>query len=135
MTVEEAVEFLRLRSIELDPNRVGSQSGISFVVRSPKTISNDEELENSGLDGFGDELDPNASYLTFEAYDIGCSDALDLLCKKAALKWKFREIGIEISVDRDSVRRELERKLTEVVIPRFHFNNTTVEEALEFFKA
>lgn len=91
-TVEETIEFLRLKSIECDPSQGDhSNRGIGFVVRSARSVSYDDGESDDVLDrddGFGDTANPNATLLTLEAFDIGLADALDLVCSEAGLKWQ-----------------------------------------------
>lgn len=93
-TIEEAVEFLRLRSIELSEEEPANR-GIGFVVRSPKTVVDEGGDEALG-DGFGDGVDPKATLLTLQAKDISIAEALDLICEKAGLEWGVDEYAITV---------------------------------------
>ncbi len=84
VSVEEAIEFLRLRSIECDQSGVDdSQKGIGFILRGPKVISGDDEL-----DEFGDAVDPNAYSIKFLSMgNARLIAVLDVMCSEAKLKW------------------------------------------------
>jgi hypothetical protein len=88
-TIDEAIEFLRLRSIECDRSGVDdSQKGIGFIVRGPKVISDDDELD--GLGGFGDSVDPNAILIKWlRLKDVPLVIALEEICYEAHLDWEI----------------------------------------------
>ncbi|MDB4369007.1 hypothetical protein N9Z56_00380, partial [bacterium] len=95
ITVEEAVEFLRLRSIELDNTVIDeSQKGINFVVRTPKTLGEDggaagDDEALGGGDGFGDATDPNAILIkNLELRQVPLRVALQYICDEAKLRYK-----------------------------------------------
>ena len=103
ITVEEAVEFLRLRSIELDNTVIDeSQKGINFVVRTPKTLGenggaagDDEALD--GGDGFGDATDPNAILIkNLELRQVPLRVALQYICDEAKLRYKVDEFAVTL---------------------------------------
>lgn len=98
VSVEEAIEFLRLRSIECDRSGVDdSQKGIGFILRGPKVISGDDghdghdELDElDELDEFGDAVDPNAYSIKFLSMgNARLIAVLDVMCSEAKLKWEI----------------------------------------------
>ncbi|MDB4763477.1 hypothetical protein OAG38_07040, partial [Akkermansiaceae bacterium] len=103
ITVEEAVEFLRLRSIELDNTVIDeSQKGINFVVRTPKTLGEDggaagDDEALGGGDGFGDATDPNAILIkNLELRQVPLRVALQYICDEAKLRYKVDEFAVTL---------------------------------------
>jgi general secretion pathway protein D len=103
ITVEEAVEFLRLRSIELDNTVIDeSQKGINFVVRTPKTLGEDggaagDDEALDGGDGFGDATDPNAILIkNLELRQVPLRVALQYICDEAKLRYKVDEFAVTL---------------------------------------
>ena len=115
ITVEEAVEFLRLRSIELDNTVIDeSQKGINFVVRTPKTLdaAGDAAGDDEALDGgFGDATDPNAILIkNLELRQVPLRVALQYICDEAKLRYKVDEFAVTLlpiteGADADIVQR------------------------------
>lgn len=101
ITVEEAVEFLRLRSVELDNTVIDdSQKGINFVVRTPKTLdaAGDAAADDEALDGgFGDATDPNAILIkNLELRQVPLRVALQYICDEAKLRYKVDEFAVTL---------------------------------------
>ncbi|MDA7898416.1 hypothetical protein N9A88_03700, partial [Akkermansiaceae bacterium] len=103
ITVEEAVEFLRLRSVELDNTVIDeSQKGINFVVRTPKTLGEDggaagDDEALGGGDGFGDATDPNAILIkNLELRQVPLRVALQYICDEAKLRYKVDEFAVTL---------------------------------------
>lgn len=103
ITVEEAVEFLRLRSIELDNTVIDeNQKGINFVVRTPKTLGEDggaagDDKALGGGDGFGDATDPNAILIkNLELRQVPLRVALQYICDEAKLRYKVDEFAVTL---------------------------------------
>jgi hypothetical protein len=89
VSVEEAIEFLRLRSIECDQSGVDdSQKGIGFILRGPKVISGNDGHDE--LDGFGGAVDPNAYSIKFLSMgNARLIAVLDVMCSEAKLRWEI----------------------------------------------
>ena len=116
-TVEEAVEFLRLRSIELDTTTLDeTQKGINFVVRTPKTVNEDggDAGDAGGLgaeDGFGAAVDPNATLIKkLDLKNVPLRVALQYICDEASLRFKIDEFAVTLlpitsEEDEDVVQR------------------------------
>ncbi len=119
-TVEETVEFLRLRSIELEEEDDPRNRGIGFVVRSSRTVK-----DNDGADALdaGDAFDPNGKVISLSAKNIGIADALDLVCAEAGLEWKVDEELLKIVISPISQGSKngphFSEKLKEIRIPVF----------------
>ena len=97
-TVEEAIDFLRVRSIELDLGTLDEEKkGVNFVVRKPKVVdAADDSLDaEGGL--LGDNVDPSAVtidslYLT----NVPLQVALQYICDKADLRFKVDEYAVTL---------------------------------------
>ena len=100
ITVEEAVEFLRLRSIELDKTVIDeSQKGINFVVRTPKTLDagGEDAGDDGALGGFDDAADPNAILIkNLELRQVPLRVALQYICDEAKLRYKVDEFAVTL---------------------------------------
>ena len=92
-TIEEAIEFLRLRSIELDEDEELRHRGLGFVVRSQQSVVDRSGNENDlSLDEvLGGKGVSSAHLVTLSAKNVGIAEALDLICAEAGLKWKVDE--------------------------------------------
>ena len=102
-TVEEAIEFLRLRSIELDNTTLDeTKKGINFVVRSPKTVDEQGGLAGGGElgaegDDFGAPADPNATLVrNLSLKNIPLRVALQYICDEAKLRFKVDEFAVTL---------------------------------------
>lgn len=98
-TVEEAVEFLRLRSVELDPQG----TGINFVVRTPRVINEDGVDAGDGGDlgaadgGLGGSGNPNAILIKkLELNNVPLRVALQYICDEAKLRYKVDEFAVTL---------------------------------------
>ncbi|YCM43534.1 Amuc_1098 family type IV pilus outer membrane protein [Verrucomicrobiaceae bacterium 227] len=97
-TVEEAIEFLRLRSVELDPQG----TGINFVVRTPRVLDEsgaEADAGGAGLDdgGLGGGGNPNAILIKkLELKDVPLSVALKYICDEAKLRYKVDEFAVTL---------------------------------------
>ncbi len=88
VTIDEAIEFLRLRSIECDSSAVDdSQKGIGFILRGRSRVSSDED--------FGDVVDLNARLIkSMRLIDRPLGIVLHEVCNEAGLEWKIdHEVG------------------------------------------
>ncbi len=97
-TVEEAIEFLRLRSVELDPEG----TGINFVVRSPKVLDEsgtETDAGSAGLDdaGLGGSGNPNAILIKkLDLNNVPLRVALQYICDEASLRYKVDEFAVTL---------------------------------------
>ena len=88
-TIGDAFEFLRPQS---------GQPGFSYIVRSPKKVSDDP-------DSLGDGENPSAKTISLTANDVGIAEALDLVCEKAGLRWHVDEEDLVIVISPPKVTR------------------------------
>ena len=95
-SVEEAIDFLRVRSIELDPDAPKPEpKGISFVVRKPRGSDDSASLEADAV-GLGDAPEAGAIRLTMHGRDISLWDALHRVAREARLNVEITDFGIEL---------------------------------------
>jgi len=127
-TVEEAVEFLRLRSVELDPEG----TGINFVVRTPKVVGESgEDLGDGGDlgaadDALGTGANPNAILIKqLNLKNVPLRVALQYICEEANLRYKVDEFAVTLlSLGDEDEADIVQRRWT--VPPTFEtFLNTT----------
>jgi general secretion pathway protein D len=103
-TVEEAIEFLRLRSIELDTTTFNeAQKGINFVVRTPTTVGEEGGAADAGGlgaeagDGFGAAANPNATLIAkLDLKNVPLRVALQYICDAAGLRYKVDEFAVTL---------------------------------------
>ena len=89
-TVEEALDFLRLRARELDPAEEESRKGLGFIIRKPSVIDPKNGTLYTGADA---QTGPNLMSLTVntKGRNMTMSQVLDLMCIEAKLQWKIAE--------------------------------------------
>ncbi len=116
-TVEEAVEFLRLRSIELDNTTLDETAkGINFVVRTPEVVDEggaaaEADALGAEADGFGSAADPNATLIKkLDLKNVPLRVALQYICDAAKLRYKVDEFAVTLlpvgdGADADIVQR------------------------------
>lgn len=94
VTVEEAVDFLRLRATELDTLELDpARKGISFVVRRPRVSAGDAGLD-AGIPGGGD---PGALRIKeLKLRNVPLSDALKYICDATKLRYKVDDYAITL---------------------------------------
>ena len=132
-TLEESMQFLRLRSIELDPEPDRNKKGINIVVRKmgdePKII---------------DDLDLR---------DVTFQQAFAAVCRKTGTRYTVDKFAIsivplehkgkekdKIAIDPEKAKKEQaarEKNLAElqkIIIPTVTFENVTLEEAVHFLR-
>lgn len=91
-SLEEAIEFLRARSIELDEEETDpARKGISFVIRNPR-----EDAATAPVDPLQMPEDAREIRLAMEARDISLWDALHRIASEAGLKVEITDRGIEL---------------------------------------
>jgi len=91
-SLEEAIDFLRARSIELDQEEADpARKGISFVIRKPR-----EDAATTAVDPLRMPEDAREIRLSMEARDISLWDALHRIASEAGLKVEITDHGIEL---------------------------------------
>lgn len=100
-TVEEAIDFLRLRSAELDTLELDpARKGVNFVVRRPQQAA---AGANEGLDAAAGEgglpaaSDPGALRITnLRLKNVPLSQALKYICEQAKLRYKVDDFAVTL---------------------------------------
>jgi len=99
LSVEEAIDYLRVRSIELDPELDPDKKGVNFVIRTPNAGGGgaDAGLDAGGggglLDGGGiGETKIERLFLR----NVPLSEALNYICEAARLRWSVDEFAVNI---------------------------------------
>ncbi|MDA7882511.1 von Willebrand factor type A domain-containing protein, partial [Akkermansiaceae bacterium] len=128
-TLEEVLDFLRIRSIELDVATLNDQErGIDFVLRP--------NAEGESLSA--------VKIPSLKMKDAPISEVLEEVAKKAGLEIRMDEWAIVLKpesenseewtpeVGRDGVSKEADAKLAMTNLPVLDFNNTTLSEGLDF---
>lgn len=93
-SVEEAIDFLRLRSIELDPATDPTQKGVSLLIRKPREESEDSEAQKPGAVLFPAEA--STTRLTLQETNISLWDTLHLIAREAGLKVEITDEAVVI---------------------------------------
>ena len=97
-SVEEAIDFLRVRSLELDKEGDPGMRGISIIIRRGRMDANDDGLDDSGLDIGGIQ---NAQIVRYQARNVSLLKALTQVCEQAKLNAYLTSVGIVICPETD----------------------------------
>lgn len=98
-SVEEAVDFLRLRSIELDTQELDpNRKGINFVIRKPRSGgSGDAGLDADAAGGLGAAQDPGALRIKeLRLRNVPLAEALKYICEQTKLRYKVDEFAVTL---------------------------------------
>lgn len=126
-TLEESIEFLRLRSVELSPEKEPTMRGFGFVVRGPRLI---EDALGDGDLGGGEDF--NVKTITLSARDVGIAEALDLICEAAGMRWWVDEEVLKIVIGHQlKLGASICEKLDAILILKYRVNNMGAFEALD----
>ncbi len=118
-TLLEARDFFRSRCRELDNQTIEPESkGIYFIIRP--TIDDPD---------FRDKV-----IKTFKARNLTIRQALDQLTRRVGAKWQVNGIGVIITPDPNQQTVRTYQRLNEIVIHNIDFENTSVEEAIDFLR-
>jgi hypothetical protein len=93
-SAEEAIDFLRQRSIELDPDRESSQRGISFIVRQARPIEASTSDGSSDLNPHSVALDYPVSYV---GKDVPILDVLTEVARQGRLDAYLTSVGVIVT--------------------------------------
>jgi len=99
--VEEAIDYLRLRSIELDTFELDPEKkGINFVIRRPRSAgaAPDDGLDAGGDSPFGGGTDPGTLTLPqpLRLRNVPLSEALNYITQATRLRWVVDEFAVNI---------------------------------------
>ncbi|WP_435892670.1 hypothetical protein [Oceaniferula spumae] len=97
VSIEEAIDFLRVRARELDPDVAAPSSGISFVIRHPRIDSGsmDEELSEQ-LNTEATASTVGNKTINLYAEEVSLTEALDLICEKVDCRWEITDHHVVI---------------------------------------
>ncbi|MCX6874525.1 MAG: hypothetical protein NTW21_12080 [Verrucomicrobia bacterium] len=98
ITVDEAVDFLRLRAAELDTLETDpTRKGMNFLVRKPTTTGDsaglDAAAESGGLSAGGS---PGARRINLRLTNVPIGQALKYICEAANLRYKTDDYAVSI---------------------------------------
>ncbi|WP_346188411.1 Amuc_1098 family type IV pilus outer membrane protein [Rubritalea halochordaticola] len=93
ISVNEAVDFLRMRSRELDRDELDpNKKGINFVVRTPAVVGGEA---GGGAGGFGDTAAPGSKRIdTLMLRNVPLEVVLDQICKKTGLRYRVEDYAV-----------------------------------------
>ncbi len=92
-SVEEAMDYIRLRSRELDPAAEESRKGISFIIRKPPIHSDDASTLDTDLDAPPHPIPT----VTGRLENKSITEVLDFICEQAGCRWQITNHGILIA--------------------------------------
>jgi general secretion pathway protein D len=98
-SVEEAIDFLRLRSIELDTQELDpNKKGINFVIRKPRSGgSGDVGLDADAAAGLGAAQDPGSLRIKeLRLRNVPLAEALKYICEQTKLRYKVDEFAVTL---------------------------------------
>ena len=147
-TLEEAIDFLRLRAAELDSDGDPAKKGIGFVVRRPRSAPLGNEGEASAAAPGSDPGSLRIKQLRLK--NVPLAEALKQICDMTNLRYKITDYGIAI-VPADAGGNDspspampsaapasgcayMTDTLRRIIIPKIDFDDTTVEEAIDFLR-
>jgi len=97
-SVEEAIDFLRQRSIELDPDKEPTRKGISFIVRQSRVIEESTDDVSIGLNPYSASLDHPVNYA---AKNVRILDVLSEIARQGKLDAYLTSVGIIVTPEGD----------------------------------
>ena len=98
-SVEEAIDFLRLRSIELDTQELDpTRKGINFVIRKPRTGgTGDAGLDADAAGGLGAAADPGSLRIReLRLRNVPLAEALKYICEQTKLRYKVDDFAVTL---------------------------------------
>ena len=96
-SVEEAIDFLRLRSRELDVRETDpTKKGVNFVIRKPKAGGAAEGAADAGA-GLGAAPEPGALRIKeLRLRNVPLAEALKYICDQTRLRYKVDEYAVTL---------------------------------------
>ncbi len=102
-TVEEAIDFLRLRATELDTSELDpAKKGVNFVIRRPKAVAAPAGLPDAGVDAGAPALplagpDPGALRVKeLRVKNVPLDVALKYICDQTKLRYKVDDFAVTL---------------------------------------
>lgn len=93
-SVEEALDYIRLRARELDPSDDDSRKGIGFIIRKPSTVG---DADWDSLDAEASTPGQDFPTVTGTLKNKNLSEVLDFICTQANLRWELTEHKIMLT--------------------------------------
>lgn len=131
-TIEEAINFLRMRAMELDVKELDPmKKGLNFVIRKPHPAP------------AGVAADLKIRELRLKNVPLGM--ALKYICDQTNLRYTVDDTAVVLSspdeVDAkaaapavDAKAAAIQHKLKSIIIPKVDFEDTPIEEAINFLR-
>jgi hypothetical protein len=146
-TVEEAIDFIRLRSSEIDPPHPDpTMRGMSVVIRRPKNVSAPEASGDVNDDLLDDQI-TSARIPELRLRNVSVAAALRYICIMTNLRCEVDECLVispkAPNTAWDDVGSLLEdkgdasvitTKLAQILIPRVDFENRSIYEAVDYLR-
>lgn len=132
-TVEEAIDFLRLRSAELDTTETDpSKKGINFVIVPPRP----------GPEGAAAK---RLTIAELKLRNVPLGRAIQYICELTDLQYKVDDTAVILGAKEaanaqpaeanDSPAKEaIQKKLDSIIIPSIDFQDTSLGEAIHFLR-
>ena len=131
-SLEEAIDFVRLRTVELDTETDRARKGINFVIRKPRT-------------GAKDIPDPGQARLTVNLKDASVRKVLTEIARSSGMRFKVDAFAITFvpAGEKDSppepprpeppkLRGKAVDASSKIIIPIVDFEDVSLKEAVEF---
>ena len=94
-SVEEAIDYLRVRSIELDTWEMDpDRKGINFVIRKPRAGGGGDD--SLTVDGGGDADVGTARINELRLRNVPLAEALNYICEATRLRWSVDDFAVTI---------------------------------------
>ena len=108
-TVEDAIEYLRMRSAELDPEELAPEKkGISFVIRAP-VAQGIHDASVSLDDILAAEPGPDPIRINLRATNISAADLLVRICEEANLNCYLTSRGFRMLPPDEKINESYEK--------------------------
>ncbi|NNC87306.1 MAG: hypothetical protein HKN82_02470 [Akkermansiaceae bacterium] len=96
-TVEEAMDFLRARSIELDTTTLDpNRRGFSIVIAKARRSGGSDGAHDLGANGGLNNVAPEETRMSFRAESISAHDLLEEICRLTGFEWEIGEYAIKL---------------------------------------
>lgn len=96
-SVEEAIDFLRARAIELDTQEIDpARKGMNFVIRKPR-VGSDAALDADAAGGLGAAADPGSLRIReLNLRNVPLGEALRYICEQTKLRYKIDDFAVQL---------------------------------------
>jgi hypothetical protein len=146
-TVEEAIDFIRLRGSEIDPPHPDpTMRGLSVVIRRPKNASAPEASGDANDDLLDDQI-TSARIPELRLRNVPVTTALRYICIMTNLRCEVDEClvispkvpntawdDVGSLLDEKGDTTFISQKLSHIRLPRVDFENTSIHEAIDFLR-